>query len=136
DGTLSPAPRQVAMTDSAPGRYQAHVNVGIDTVGAVCNAAPRPAALLLRAVLADAGRPEIEAAGQVSLPFAPELRPVTAPTGAALLAAIAARTGGPTLTAPADVFRAAPPRRTTQSLRVPLLLALAALLVVDVAVRR
>jgi hypothetical protein len=72
----------------------------------------------------------------VSIPFAPELRPVTAGTGAALLAAIAARTGGHPLAEPADLFRAAPPRRTTQSLRVALLLALAALFVIDVAIRR
>jgi hypothetical protein len=98
--------------------------------------------LLLRAVLAAGRRPIVEAAGHLSIPFARELRPVIAnqsggvPTGTALLAAIAARTGGHLLATPAELFRDAAPRPVKESLRAPLLLILALLLVADVAIRR
>jgi hypothetical protein len=151
---VSPVPRDVPMTESAPGRYQVRLPLGtgsgtpLGDVGQPRRAdgassdANRPSALLLRAVLGRDGRPTVEASGHLSVPFARELRPVTAtqswgtPTGEALLAAVAARTGGHFLTTPAEVFRDAAPRPTTESLRVPLLLILALLLVADVAVRR
>ncbi len=137
-----PATRRIALSESAPGRYEARFPVAPDT-GA------RPGALLLRAKLDRDGRPVAQANGHLSIPFAPELRPVAAtatatnagdhdlaPFGPDLLAAIAARTGGGALKSPDDLFRGAAPRRTSQSLRTPLLVALALLFIVDVAMRR
>jgi Ca-activated chloride channel family protein len=138
DGQVVPtASRVVPMPESAPGRYEATFPAWTAPAGR----GRRPGALLLRASLLQAGRPFAQADGHLGLAPAPELRPPAADepsalTGPALLAAIAGRTGGGPLAAPADLFQAAAPRPTSRPLRSPLLAALAALAVVDVALRR
>jgi Ca-activated chloride channel family protein len=128
--------RRVALPESAPGHYEARF--AIAPFGPV-----QVGALLLRASFSREGRAVADADGRLSLPFAPELRPVaptgrsdSAPIGVDLLAAIAARTGGGRLATPEDLFRDAAPVPTSRSLRSPLLALVALLFLIDVAVRR
>lgn len=124
-------PRRVALGESAPGRYQASFPAG------------PPGARLLRATLTRKGVPLAEAAGRLTIPFAPELRPpVLAPDGAVapgskLLAALRARTGGREIRSAAEVLD--PGRDAVSALRparTPLLLGAASVFILDVLVRR
>jgi hypothetical protein len=127
----APSRRTLALTEIAPGRYEASFRPDIDA-----------GALLFQATLRAGGLPVADAAGRLALPFAPELRP-QAPTpddpndGAAALASAAARTGGRVVRDPAEVLDPGQDHRETrQPLRVPILLATALLFILDVAARR
>jgi Ca-activated chloride channel homolog len=135
------APRPIALAETAPGHYE----------GAFRTDLPSGGALLLQGQLTRAGAPVGEATGRLALPYAPELRPrapsldgggngrgvADASHGPALLAAVAARTGGRVLTNPVDVLDpGADHTETRQPLRTPVLLVTMALFVVDVALRR
>jgi len=81
----------------------------------------------------------------MTLPFAPELRPrppaseheASELDGPALLAAVAARTGGRVLTDPAALFDPGPAHlETHQPVRAEVLLATLALFLLDVLMRR
>ncbi len=93
--SAAPSTRKVALTETAPGRYEASFTVDRLTAGA----------LLLRATLNRGAVPIADASGRLAIPFAPELRPRLEggaaaeaagdrPAPSATLAAIAARTGG------------------------------------------
>jgi Ca-activated chloride channel homolog len=133
--------RQIALSESAPGHYEARF--AIAPAGGQGGGPAKTRALLLRATLRRDGRAVAEAGGQLSIPFAPELRPAVAGAasgsalgGPDLLAAIAARTGGGRLASPEDLLRDATPGRTPESLRSPLLVLVAVLFLIDVAVRK
>jgi Ca-activated chloride channel family protein len=129
----APAERRVALAETAPGHYEGSLPAGLPS-----------GALLFQATLTRAGAPIGEATGRLALPFAPELRPSVpaaddgeALRGPALLAAVAARTGGRVLTNAVDVLDPGAERRETrQPLRTPVLLAALALFLVDVLLRR
>jgi uncharacterized membrane protein len=131
-GDALPA-RRVALTETAAGHYEATLRPAITS-----------GSLLFRATLARPdGAPAGDATGRLALPFAPELRPhppgddSAALRGPALLAAVAARTGGRVLEDPAAIFDPGAERRLTrQPLRTPVLLFALALFVVDVLLRR
>jgi uncharacterized membrane protein len=121
--------RTVALPETAPGRYEA--SFAIDP--------GQPGALLMRATLLRGGYPVADAAGRLAIPFAPELRPrLPGPSdGRALLAAIAARTGGHEIASAAPLLTPGTDHRTTlQPLRTPVLLATLALFLLDVLLRR
>jgi len=131
----APPERRIALAETAPGHYEGTFRVDLPS-----------GALLFQGTLTRAGAPVGEATGRLSLPFAPELRP-SVPTasdddedalrGPALLAAVAARTGGRVLTNPVDVLDPGGERRETrQPLRTQVLLAALALFLVDVLLRR
>jgi hypothetical protein len=131
DGATAPPKRTLAMSEIAPGRYEASFRPDIDA-----------GALLFQATLRSGGLPVADATGRLALPFAPELRPV-APTpnatddGVAALTAAATRTGGRVVRDPAEVLDPGRDHRETrQPLRVPILLATALLFILDVAARR
>jgi uncharacterized membrane protein len=130
----APPERRVALAETAPGHYEGALDADLDA-----------GALLFRAALTRAGAPVAEATGRLALPFAPELRPsppasaddADALRGPALLAAVAARTGGRVVTDPLDVLDPGPDRRETrQPLRTPVLLAALGLFLADVLLRR
>jgi Ca-activated chloride channel homolog len=128
----APPERRLALAETAPGHYEAAFPAGLDA-----------GALLFRAALTRAGAPVGDATGRLAVPFAPELRPsapdddAAALRGPALLAAVAARTGGRVVTNPTDVLDPGAERRETrQPLRTPVLLAALGLFVVDVLLRR
>jgi len=132
-GAPGPA-RRIAMAETAPGRYETTFR-------------PEAAsgALLLQAALARGSTPVADAGGRLPLPFAPELRPhvpagpgpAADAGGTALLAAVAARTGGRLLSDPAALFDPGPERREThQPVRTEILLVTLALVLVDVLLRR
>ena len=126
-------PRALPMAETAPGRYEASFRPDVDT-----------GALLFEATLSAGKSPAAAAAGRMTLPFAPELRPhapaagaATANEGPALLAATSARTGGRLVTDPRELYDAPRDGRDTrQPLKTPVLLAAALLFVVDVFLRR
>jgi uncharacterized membrane protein len=138
-GGAPSAPRRIALTETAPGHYEASFR-------------PQSAAgaLLLHATFQRGSSLVADATGRLTLPFAPELRPRvpnTATAGAgteppqldgpALLAAVAARTGGRVLTTPADLFDPGQAElETRQPVRTQVLLATLALVLVDVLLRR
>jgi uncharacterized membrane protein len=125
--------RRLPLPETAPGHYEATFRADLPS-----------GALLLRASLTRAGAPVGDASGHLALPFAPELRPSPPPAvgegaarGPALLAAVAARTGGRVLTDAAEILDPGPARpETRQSIRTPLLLAGLLLFVLDVLLRR
>jgi hypothetical protein len=131
------APRPLHLEESAPGRYEASFRPDIEA-----------GALLFQATLraSAGGAPVADASGRLALPFAPELMPEArggtgaaagAGEGAALLAAITARTGGRVVSDPAEVLEAGPDQRETrQPLRTPILLGVLGLFLADVFVRR
>ncbi len=130
----APPERRIALAETAPGHYEAAFRPDIPS-----------GALLFRAALARAGAPVGDATGQLALPFAPELRPSVPGAadgtdvlrGPALLAAVAARTGGRMVTNAVDLLEPGTDRRETrQPLRTPVLLAALGLFVVDVLLRR
>jgi Ca-activated chloride channel family protein len=130
----APPERHLALAETAPGHYEATFRAGLPA-----------GALLFQAALTRAGAPVADASGRLALPFAPELRPSVAPAGddadalrgPALLAAVAARTGGRVLTNPLDLLDPGADRRETrQPVRTPILLAALALFVIDVLLRR
>ncbi|HVR00497.1 MAG TPA: VWA domain-containing protein [Polyangia bacterium] len=130
----APPERRIALAETAPGHYEGAFRVDLPS-----------GALLFQGVLTRAGGPVGEATGRLALPFAPEHRP-SIPTadddgdalrGPALLAAVAARTGGRVLTNPIDVLDPGRElRETRQPLRTQVLLAALALFLVDVLLRR
>jgi hypothetical protein len=131
-GRVAPPPRALPMAETAPGRYEASFRPDVDT-----------GALLFEATLSAGKSPAAAAAGRMTLPFAPELRPHppaaarTANEGPALLTATAARTGGRPISEPRELYDAAGDgRETRQPLKTPVLLATALLFVVDVFLRR
>ena len=134
-GGAATPPRTLPMAETAPGRYEASFHPEVET-----------GALLFEATLAAGTIPAAAAAGRMTLPFAPELRPrppggegpaVAAPEGPALLAATAARTGGRLVTDVREVYEAGRDRRETrQPLRTPILLVTALLFLADVFLRR
>jgi Ca-activated chloride channel family protein len=130
----APPERRIPLTETAPGHYEAVFRAGLTS-----------GALLFQGALTHAGAPVGEATGRLALPFAPELRPSVPATGddadalrgPALLAAVAARTGGRVLTNPLDVLDPGTERRETrQPLRTPVLLAALGLFLIDVLLRR
>lgn len=130
----APPERRIALAETAPGHYEATFTAGMVE-----------GALLFQATLTRAGAPVGEATGRLALPFAPELRPrATAPgeapdasRGPALLAAVAARTGGRILEDPLEILDpGADQRETRQPLGTPVLLAAMGLFLVDVLLRR
>jgi len=131
-GRPASPPRALPMAETAPGRYEASFHPDIDT-----------GALLFSATLLAGKSPAAAAAGRMTLPFAPELRPHP-PTatnalaeGPALLAATAARTGGRLISDVRELYDAGRDRRETrQRLRTPVLLATALLFLADVFLRR
>jgi hypothetical protein len=129
---VNAARRKIALTETAPGHYEARAHVP---------AAEGGGALLLDAVLMRGTLPIAEASGRLTLPFARELRPRTVDTaavsGPALLQAVAARTGGSRLGDPARAFDPGADHRTAQvPLRTEILLGTIALFMVDVMLRR
>jgi hypothetical protein len=99
----------------------------------------------LRGTFQHRGALVADATGRLTLPFAPELRPRAPPApgepselgGPALLAAVAARTGGRVLTNPADLFDPGHAElETRQPVRTQVLLATLFLCVADVLMRR
>ncbi len=128
----APPARHISLPETAPGHYEVTFRPDLSS-----------GALLFQASLTRAGAPVGDATGQLALPFAPELRPSVpaddagALRGPALLAAVAARTGGRVLTDPVDLFAPRGDHQDTrQPLRTPVLLAALALFVVDVLLRR
>jgi uncharacterized membrane protein len=119
--------RRLPLVETASGHYEATFRAELPA-----------GALLLRASMLRAGTPVGDATGRLALPFAPELRPSAGDArGPALLAAVAARTGGRVLTNAAEVLDPGPARpETRQSLRTPLLLAGLLFFVLDVLLRR
>ena len=122
--------------ETAPGRYEASFHPEIET-----------GALLFSATLSAGKIPTAAASGRMTLPFAPELRPhppagpggtgAAAPEGPALLASVAARTGGRLIGDVRQLYEDGRDRRETrQPLRTPVLLATALLFVADVFLRR
>ena len=126
-GGRTPPPRTLPLAETAPGRYEASFRPDIDA-----------GALLFQATLRAGSAPVADASGRLALPFAPELRPQTNPAeGAALLAAVAARTGGRVISDPIEALDPGPDRRETQQpLRTPILLATLVLFLLDVFARR
>jgi hypothetical protein len=129
--------RQIALSETAPGRYEATAHLEPPATGA----------LLLQAMLMRGAAPVAEASGRLSLPYAQELRPQPARNGApsgaspgpgqALLEAIAARTGGSMVADATRILDPGPDRRSAQlPLRTPILLVTAGLFLVDVLLRR
>jgi Ca-activated chloride channel family protein len=131
-GRPTTAPRTLPLAETAPGRYEASFHPEVDT-----------GALLFAATLSTGKVPAAAAAGRMTLPFAPELRPHppatpgATPEGTALLAATAARTGGRLIGDARELYDAPrDARETRQPLRTPILLATALLFVIDVFLRR
>jgi Ca-activated chloride channel homolog len=135
-GRPAAPPRALPLAETAPGRYEASFHPDVDT-----------GALLFEATLSAGKVPAAAAAGRMTLPFAPELRPhppaatgdgAAVPNeGPALLAATATRTGGRLIGDPRELYEAARDgRETRQPLKTPVLLATALLFVVDVFLRR
>jgi hypothetical protein len=135
-GRPAAPPRALPLAETAPGRYEASFHPDVDT-----------GALLFEATLSAGKVPAAAAAGRMTLPFAPELRPhppaatgdgaAVANEGPALLAATATRTGGRLIGDPRELYDAARDgRETRQPLKTPVLLATALLFVVDVFLRR
>jgi uncharacterized membrane protein len=131
-GRPAAPPRALPMAETAPGRYEASFHPDIDT-----------GALLFSAMLSAGKVPAAAAAGRMTLPFAPELRPHppaaggSVAEGPALLGATAARTGGRVINDVRELYDTGPDRRETrQRLRTPVLLATALLFLVDVFLRR
>jgi len=127
DGRTAPT-RWLPLPETAPGRYEATFRPDLES-----------GALLFGASFTRAGAPVADASGRLPLPFAPELTPhlPTSNEGAALLAAVAARSGGRVVTDPVEVLDPGGDRRETrQPLRRPILLVTLALFVVDVLFRR
>jgi hypothetical protein len=133
--TTDAAPTKLStrMAEPTPGVYEAEVPVR------------GPGALLLAARFTDAaGALVAEAHGRLAVPFARELMPEAAPTpesaansGAALLDALAARTRGAIVDAPAAVLDAGADRVVAAgSLQTPLLLGAILLFLADLALRR
>jgi Ca-activated chloride channel homolog len=127
DGHAAPV-RPLPLPETAPGRYETTFRPDIET-----------GALLFAATFTAAGAPVADAAGRLTLPFAPELlpRPPSSNEGAAELAAAAAASGGRVVR---DAREALDPggdhRETNFPLRTPILLVALALFVADVAFRR
>jgi uncharacterized membrane protein len=130
----APADRRITLAETAPGHYEAAFPAGLSS-----------GALLFQGTLVRAGAPVGEATGRLALPFAPELRPSAPATGddadalrgPALLAAVAARTGGRVLENPVDLLDPGTDHRETrQPLTRPILLAAMALFLADVLLRR
>ncbi|MBC8134066.1 MAG: VWA domain-containing protein [Deltaproteobacteria bacterium] len=129
------SPRLIPLTEVAPGRYYARFPIaqgGTNT---------QPDALMFGASLTRDRVEVAQAVGQVSIPAAPEFRPIfsqaeAAGSGAHLLAEIASATGGGALAAPGDLFQGAVPRRRSQPLRARLLGTMALLFVADITLRR
>jgi hypothetical protein len=130
----APPGRRVSLAETAPGHYETALSAGMGA-----------GALLFQGALTRAGAPVGEATGRLALPFAPELRPsaqtddgdADASRGPALLAAVAARTGGRVLTDPLELLDPGGDRRETrQPLQKPVLLASLALFLTDVLLRR
>ncbi len=128
-GGAPPAPRTIRLAESAPGLYDAHFRPDLEA-----------GALLFRAVLRDpqTGAPIADAAGHLTLPFAPELQPATDPAaGAALLAAVATASGGRVVRDATEVLDPGPEHRDTRRpLRTPILLVTLLVFLLDVAARR
>jgi len=131
-GRPAAPPRTLPMAETAPGRYEASFHPDVDT-----------GALLFSATLSAGKVPAAAAAGRMTLPFAPELRPHPQMTagavaeGPALLGATAARTGGRVVNDVRELYDTGADRRETrQRLRTPVLLATALLFLVDVFLRR
>jgi len=137
-GRPAAPPRALPMAETAPGRYEASFHPDVET-----------GALLFSATLSARTVPAAAAAGRMTLPFAPELRPhppgaaargaadAAAGEGPALLAAAAARTGGRLVSDARQLYEAGPDaRETRQPLRTPILLATALLFLADVFLRR
>jgi Ca-activated chloride channel family protein len=129
-----PPERRITLAETAPGHYEASFRADLPS-----------GALLFQGALTRAGAPVGEATGRLALPFAPELRPSAPATGddsdtlrgPALLAAVAARTGGRVVTNAVDVLDPGPERRETrQPLYTPVLLTALGLFLVDVLLRR
>jgi uncharacterized protein YegL len=131
------AVRTLALAETAPGHYEANFPAGALAGGA----------LLLKATLNRGPAPIADASGRLPLPFAPELRPRPPEAGHALLAAIAARTGGSVLGAaeparrlsdvPAHLFDPGSQHRTRLTpLRIQVLLITLGLFGLDVLLRR
>lgn len=140
--------RRIPLYETAPGQYRARFPV---TTGPPAGGERAPGqrppgqegagALILKANLQRDGRPVALGDGQVSIPPAPELRPARPASSAGSgpnerLAELAMLTGGGPLREPADLFRDAPARDRSRSLRGPVLAAMSLMLVVDVALRR
>ncbi len=135
-GAASPR-RRLALAETAPGHYEA-----------AFDADAAAGALLFQASLADAdGAPVADATGHLSLPLAPELRPSVPDLGddndslrgAALLAAVATRTGGRVVPHATDILSdvdVGPRPDTRRPLRTPVLLVALALFGFDVFLRR
>jgi uncharacterized membrane protein len=131
-GHAAAPPRTLPLAETAPGRYEASFHPNVET-----------GALLFEATLSAGKTPTAAAAGRMTLPFAPELRPHppaadgAAGEGPALLATTAARTGGRLIKDVRELYEATRDgRETRQPLRTPVLLATALLFVVDVFLRR
>jgi Ca-activated chloride channel homolog len=130
--------RRIPLRETAPGRYEATFRSDVAA-----------GALLLQSTLVRGGALMADADGRLALPFAPELRPrvpagagsgsddAAAVSGPALLAAVAARTGGRVLTNPLDLLAPGPEHRETRHpVRTPVLLVALGLFVLDVLLRR
>jgi Ca-activated chloride channel homolog len=127
DGHAAPI-RALPLPETAPGRYETIFRPDIET-----------GALLFGATFTAAGAPAADAAGRLTLPFAPELlpRPPSANEGTAELAAAAAASGGRVVHDAREALDPGGDRRETDfPLRTPLLLVTLALFVADVALRR
>ena len=112
-------------------------------VASSANHVALPAATPITSSAAPPAVPAAAAAGRMTLPFAPELRPHPQMTagavaeGPALLGATAARTGGRVVNDVRELYDTGADRRETrQRLRTPVLLATALLFLVDVFLRR
>jgi uncharacterized membrane protein len=127
DGHAAPV-RSLPLPETAPGRYETTFRPDVEA-----------GALLFAATFTAAGTPAADAAGRLTLPFAPELlpRPPASNDGPAELAAAAAASGGRVVR---DAREALDPGgdhcETDFPLRTPILLVTLALFVADVAVRR
>jgi Ca-activated chloride channel homolog len=130
-----PPPAAAPLLEPAPGLYEAELPVR------------GPGALLLAARLTGAGGALVaEAQGRVAIPFARELLPESATaaepassgsSGAALLDALAARTGGGTADAPAALLDAGKDRVVGERpLKTPLLLVAILVFLTDLTLRR
>jgi hypothetical protein len=129
----APTRLSTSLAEPTPGVYEGEVPVR------------GPGALLLAARFTDAGGALVaEAHGRLAVPFARELLPeaassgeVAVATGKALLDALAARTGGASVDAPAAVLDAGADRVVAaHPVRTPLLLIAILLFVADLALRR
>jgi Mg-chelatase subunit ChlD len=115
--------REVTMPETAPGRYEGEFTLG------------RYGAFLLRAIHKQNGQTVAESTGALSLPYPREY--LALPPDDALLARVAALTGGRVAPAPAQFFDARGERIRYHKELWPFCLWLAALLLlVDVAARR